>query len=70
MLYVLIVCANGLCVPADNFGADKLTFSQCQERAVEMRRLTHAVNFDCYLSEDDSDDDSDRLLDAAARHPL
>ena len=57
MLYVLIACANGLCMPADSLGTDKLTLSQCQERVVEMRRLIHAVHFDCYLSEDDSDDD-------------
>ena len=64
MLYVLIACANGLCMPADSLGTDKLTLSQCQERVVEMRRLTHAVHFDCYLSEDDSDDDW--LSDAVA----
>lgn len=64
MLYVLIACANGLCMPADTLGVGKLTLPQCQERVVEMRRLTHAVHFDCYLSEDDGDDDADWLSDA------
>ena len=64
MLYVLIVCASGLCMPIDSFGAYRLTLSECQERVVEMRRLTHAVSFDCYLSENDGEDDSDWLTDA------
>jgi hypothetical protein len=64
MLYVLVVCASGLCMPVDSFGAYKLTLSECQERVVEMRRLTHAVSFDCYLSENNSEDDSDWLTDA------
>ena len=69
MLYVLIVCANGLCAPVDSVGAYKLTLSQCQERVAEMRRLTSAVHFDCYLSEDDGGDVLDWLSDAMAVPP-
>ena len=69
MLYVLVVCASGLCMPVDSFGAYKLTLSECQERVVEMRRLTHAVSFDCYLSENNSEEDSDWLTDATISLP-
>jgi hypothetical protein len=64
LLYVLIVCASGFCTPVDSFGAYKLTLSECQERVVVMRRLTPAVSFDCYLSQNNSEDDSDWLTDA------
>jgi hypothetical protein len=69
MLYVVIICASGLCTPVDSFGAHKLTLSECQERVVEMRRLTHAVSFDCYLSENDSEDDSDWTGATVVRAP-
>ncbi len=29
MLYVLIVCASGLCTPVDSLGAYKLTLPEC-----------------------------------------
>ena len=69
MLYMLIVCASGLCTPVDSSGAYKLTLSECQDRVVEMRRVTHAVSFDCYLSENDSEDDSDWTDATVVRAP-
>jgi hypothetical protein len=69
MLYVLIVCASGLCTPVDSSGAYKLTLSECQDRVVEMRRLTHAVSFDCYLSENDVEVDSDWTDATVVRAP-
>lgn len=52
MLYMIVMCAGGLCMPVESVGAYTLTLADCRERVAQMERVTHNAGLDCYSDED------------------